>query len=115
MRRITIHVSDETAAALETDASRLQKTEMYLQGLHLQMKAQHPDDCTIPNCATKAAIDESARSIAIVGRVAMFQRDVLAAYRLHRLRWNDARSTLARLRRRLYPRVLRERLGSIDG
>lgn len=82
MRTITIHVSEETAAALETDASRLSKTEMYFKGMLMQLQAQHSDNCTIPNCATQAAIDEYERSIAIVGRVAMFQRDVLAAYRL---------------------------------
>lgn len=82
MRTITIHISDETAHALEVDSNRLSKTEMYLKGLLMQMQAQHPDDCSLTNCVQKTAIDESSRSIDIVGRVAMFQRDVLAAYRL---------------------------------
>jgi len=82
MKTITIHISEETARCLEADSGRLRKTDMYLNGILLQLRAQHPEDCQVENCQTAVAIEETVTSLEIVGRVQRFQHDVLAAYRL---------------------------------
>jgi len=81
MRTITLHVSAETAAALEVDRGRLERAEKMLVGQMMVLEAQHPDSCVDPQCATIQAIETTKGSIELLHRVLKFEHDVLGAYR----------------------------------
>ena len=81
IKTIKIHISEETAKALELDKGRLERAEKMLVGQMMMLEAQHPDLCVDPNCDTMKAIEVVKGSIEILHNLLKFQHDVLGAYR----------------------------------
>ena len=79
MVTIQIHISDETAAALERWKAIHDKSVTVLRaGIALQA-AQHPDDCTDATCPTLVRIEADKELLKHLECVSRFAHDVLGS------------------------------------